>query len=76
MDQISSNYSRSITPLLPHESSHVNFPDSVDLFKIPDVDELFWKEHIEAGLQNNFQLSLWPGQKSASILLSRNRFDS
>ena len=54
MDQISSNYSRSITPLLPHKSSHVNFPDSVDLFKIPDVDELFWKEHIEAGLQNNF----------------------
>ena len=25
---------------------------------------------VDAGLQNNFLLSLWPGQKSASILLS------
>ena len=39
------------------------YPDSVDLFKIPDVNEPFWKGHIEAGLQNNFLLSLWPGQK-------------
>ena len=36
------------------KSSHVNFPYSVDLFKIPDIDEPFWKGHIEAGLQNNF----------------------
>ena len=33
-------------------------------------DEPFWKEHMDAGLQNKFLLSLWPGQKSASILLS------
>ena len=26
----------------------------MDLFKIPDVDESFLTEHIEAGLQNNF----------------------
>ena len=54
----------------------INFPDSVELFKtVPDVDEPFWKGHIEAGHQNNFQPSLWPGQKSASILLWPNRFD-
>ena len=53
----------------------INFPDSVELFKIPDVDDPFWKGHIEAGHQNNFQTSPWPGQKSASILLWSNRFD-
>ena len=31
---------------------------------------------MDAGLQNKFLLSLWPGQKSASILLSTNSFDS
>ena len=30
------------------------FPEAVDLFKIPDVDEPFWKGLIEAGIQNNF----------------------
>ena len=40
--------------LSPYKSSHVIFADTVDLFKIPDVDELFWKGHTEAGLQNNF----------------------
>ena len=57
-------------------SQYVNFADTVDLFKILDVDEPFWKGHMDAGLQNKFLLSLWPGQKSASILLSPNSFDS
>ena len=54
----------------------INFPDSVELFKtVPDVDEPFWKGHIEAGHQNNFQPSLWPGQKSGRIdLTSKNYF--
>ena len=39
-----------------------NFPDKVDLFKVPEVDEQFW--------------SLWPDQQSASVLLSLNKRDS
>ena len=62
--------------LSPHKSWHVNFADTVDLFKIPDVDELFWKAHMDAGLKKKFLLSIWPGQKSASILLSPNSVDS
>ena len=37
-----------------HKSTHVNFADTVDLFKIPDEDEPFWKGHAEASLQNTF----------------------
>ena len=40
--------------LSPHKSSHVDFADTVDLFKIPDEEEPFCKALIEAGLQNRF----------------------
>ena len=40
--------------LIQYRFLYVNFPDTVDLFKIPDVDVPFWKGHVEAGLQNNF----------------------
>ena len=55
--------------LSPQKSSHGTFLDSltVDLFKIPDVDEPFRKGHMDAGLQSKFLPSLWPGQKSARI---------
>ena len=57
-------YGRNIMKLLllsPHKSSHANFPYSVDSFKIPDVDEPFWKGHIEAGLKNNLKTFFFSG---------------
>ena len=70
------SYGRNIIKLLSLNNSrffhinhhtYANIPDKVDLFKIPDVDEPFWTEHIQD----------WPpGRKSASILLSSNRFYS
>ena len=36
------------------EKLYRNTADTGDLFKIPDVEQPFWKGYIEAGLQNNF----------------------
>ena len=65
--ETSSNYSVKLS-LSPHKSSHGTFLDSltVDLFKIPDVNQRLKRRHTASPHpQNNFLLSLWPCQKSA-----------
>ena len=64
--ETSSNYSVKLS-LSPHKSSHGTFLESltVNLLEIPDVRQRLKRRHTVPRLQNNFLLSLWPGQKSA-----------
>ena len=39
--KILANYSLNNSRFSPHKSSHVNFPDTVGLFKTQDVDKPF-----------------------------------
>ena len=57
--ETSSNYSVKLS-LSPHKSSHGTFLDSltVDLFKIPDVNQWLKRRHGAPRLQSNFLLSL------------------
>ena len=67
--KISSNDSEKLAPS-PHKKNplRIKIPHTVDLFKIPDVDQRFEKD--------SFELSLLPGQKLALTLLPPNRLDS
>ena len=69
----SSNYSEKLS-LSPHKSSHGTFLNSltIDLFKIPDANQRLKRRHTAS--HTIFLLSLWPGQKSASISILPNRF--
>ena len=72
--ETSSDYSVKLS-LSPHKSSNGTFLDShrgfiQDPVCKPAVEKDTWSPR----LQNNFSLSLWPAQKSASISISPNRF--
>ena len=60
--------------LSPQKSSHATFLTGTRFIQDPGCKPAVEKQTYSPLLLKNVLLSLWPGQKSASISISRNRF--